>query len=54
MIEEVPIECREADEGLLWEIVDEITHRLSGAKVFSKLDAKDSFGASTLTQCLPT
>ena len=32
--------------------LDKITHRLSGAQVFSKLDAVDSFGASILTQNL--
>ena len=39
---------RDLNKAIIWEhykalTLDEITHKLSGAKVFSKLDVKDSF-----------
>ena len=42
------LDPRDLNKAIIWEhykapTLDEITHKLSGAKVFSKLDAKDGF-----------
>ena len=42
------LDPKDLNKAIIWEhykapTLDEITHRLSGAKVFSKLDAKDGF-----------
>ena len=42
------LDPRDLSKTIIWEhykapILDEITHKLSGAKVFSKLDVKDGF-----------
>ena len=42
------LDPKEFNKAIIWEhykapTLDEITHKLSGAKVFSKLDAKDGF-----------
>ena len=42
------LDPKDLNKAVIWEhykapTLDEITHRLSGAKVFSKLDAKDGF-----------
>ena len=57
------LDPRDLNKAIIWEhykapTLDEITHKLSGAKVFHKLDAKDGFwsihlykGSSYLTTC---
>ena len=47
------LDPRDLNKAIIWEhykasTLDEITHKLSGAKVFSKLDAKDGFWSISL------